>query len=329
MARVNRPKVAVIIINWNSGKLLGQCLTALAKQSVIPEKIVVVDNASTDGSADGIEARYSSTKLIHLNQNAGFAEGNNIAIGEVGDSEWIAFLNPDAFPESGWLEKLLESTRSHAGYSFYASRMMLNANRMIVDGVGDVYHTSGAAWRRGHGRKCQVRDLAKVEVFGACAAAALYSRDAFLGVGGFDKRYFCYFEDVDLAFRMRLAGHRCLYVPDAVVYHVGSASTGERSDFTTYHGQRNLVWTYFKNMPQFLFWLYLPQHILLNLAMLVWYSLRGQARVIWKAKWDAVKGLRRVLEERRGIRRTRRVSAWELRRIMAKGFLTPYLRRHV
>jgi hypothetical protein len=99
------------------------------------------------------------------------------------------------------------------------------------------------------------------------------------------------------------------------------------SDFTTYHGQRNLVWTYFKDMPSPLFWLYLPQHILLNVAMLVWYSLRGQARVIWKAKRDAVKGLPRILKERRRIQKTRRVNAWELRRVMAKGLLTPYLGR--
>jgi GT2 family glycosyltransferase len=320
-------EVAVIVVNFNSGKLLGQCLAALTKQSVIAKRTVVVDNASTDGSADGIEARYPRTEVIRLNQNVGFAEGNNIGIGEVGDSEWIALVNPDAFPEPEWLEKLLESTQEHPNYAFYATRMLSNGDHTVLDGVGDVYHTSGAAWRRRHGRKHQADDLEEAEVFGACAGAALYGREAFLGVGGFDNDYFCYFEDVDLAFRLRLGGHRCLYVPDAVVYHVGSATTGERSDFTTYHGQRNLVWTYFKDMPSPLFWLYLPQHLLLNLAMLVWYSIRGQARVIWKAKWDALKGLPRILKERRRVQKTRRVSSWELRRVMAKGLLTPYLRR--
>jgi GT2 family glycosyltransferase len=288
----------------------------------------LVDNASNDGSAESVQEQYPEIEVIRLRENLGFAGANNLAIARLPECEWIAFLNPDAFPEPEWLEKLLSSAQACPSYTFYASRMLSNGDRTTLDGAGDVYHTSGAAWRLGHGRKCEISDLQKAEVFGACAAAALYRRDAILASGGFDEKYFCYFEDVDLAFRLRLAGHRCLYVPDAVVYHVGSATTGgERSDFTTYHGQRNLVWTYFKDMPSPLFWLYLPQHILLNVAMLVWYSLRGQARVIWKAKRDAVKGLPRILKERRRIQKTRRVNAWELRRVMAKGLLTPYLGR--
>ena len=270
--------------------------------------------------------KYDEIEIIRLEINLGFAAANNLAVSQFTSCEWIALINPDAFPEPEWLEKLLESTQAHAVYTSYASRMLSEADREILDGIGDVYHTSGGAWRRGHHRRCQASDLEKAEVFGACGGAALYRREAFLDVGGFDERYFCYFEDVDLGFRLRLAGHRCLYVPDAVVHHVGSATTGVRSDFTTYHGQRNLVWTYFKGMPSPLFWLYLPQHIFLNLAMLFWYSLRGQARVIWKAKWDALEGLPRILKERRRIQKTRRVNVWVLRRLMAKGLLTPYLR---
>jgi GT2 family glycosyltransferase len=117
-------------------------------------------------------------------------------------------------------------------------------------------------------------------------------------------------------------------VPDAVVRHVGSATTGgQHSDFSVYHGHRNLVWTYFKNMPWPLFWLYLPQHLLLNLVSIVYFSLRGQGRVILKAKWDAIKGLPRILRERRRVQKNRRISSWELRRVMTKGLLTPYLRR--
>jgi GT2 family glycosyltransferase len=289
-----------------------------------------VDNASNDGSPESVKEKYSEIQLIRLSKNLGFAAANNVAVALFPECEWVALVNPDAFPEPKWLENLLRAARAYPDYSFYASRMFMKEDPSKLDGAGDVYHTSGAAWRRGHGRKCQTSDLQKIEMFGACAGAALYRREAFVGVGGFDEAYFCYFEDVDLAFRMRLAGHRCLYVPDAVVYHVGSATTGgKRSEFTTYHGQRNLVWTYVKNMPLFLFWLYLPQHILLNLAMLSWYSLRGQARVIWRSKWDALRGLPRVLKQRRRIQKTKRVSARELRCVMGKGLLRPYLRRHV
>lgn len=132
---------------------------------------------------------------------------------------------------------------------------------------------------------------------------------------------------MDLGFRLRLAGYRCLYVPDAVVHHVGSAITGRRSDFTVYHGHRNLVWVFVKNMPGPLFWLYLPQHLLFNLVSILWYTLRGQGRVILRAKWDAIRGLPRVWRQRKAIQAKRKVGAWELRRLMARGWLTPYLRR--
>lgn len=324
---VTPSKIATIVVNWNSGSFLDQCLSALIRQTLLPREIIVVDNASSDGSLSTVKTRYPQVKIIRLERNKGFAAASNHAVSGLNDVTWIALLNPDAFPEPKWLETLLEAAKSYPDYAFYASRMMSSADRTLLDGAGDVYHTSGAAWKRGHGGKYEPRDPEKVEVFGACAGAALYRRDVFVNSGMFDERYFCYFEDVDLAFRLRLEGHRCLYVPDAVVHHVGSASTGERSDFVTYHGQRNLVWTYFKNMPSLLFWLYLPQHILLNLAMLFWYPLRGQTRVIYKAKWDALLGLPRILKDRRRVQRTRRVSAWEIRRVMATGLLGPYLHR--
>jgi GT2 family glycosyltransferase len=118
-----------------------------------------------------------------------------------------------------------------------------------LDGAGDEYHVSGLAWRRFYNHLANGYGLKPEEVFGACAAAAMYRREDFLKIGGFDEDYFSYFEDVDLSFRLRLAGGRCLYVPDAIVHHVGSASTGKLSDFVVYYGHRNLVWTFFKDMP--------------------------------------------------------------------------------
>jgi GT2 family glycosyltransferase len=138
-------------------------------------------------------------------------------------------------------------------------------------------------------------------------------------VGGFDEDFFCYAEDVDLGFRLRLAGHRCLLVPDAVVRHVGSATTGgQKSDFAVYHGHRNLVWTYMKNMPGALFWLFLPLHILLNLVTVLWFSLRGQGRVIMRAKRDALCDLPRMWRKRREIQRARRAPVGEIWRALDK-----------
>lgn len=320
--------VAVVVVNWNSDDLLGQCLSSLGRQNLPPDKIIVVDNASTDGSAAGIEARYRNTKVIQLDTNTGFAAGNNIGVDAAKDCDWIALVNPDVCAEPDWLERIISAAKENPEYAFFGSRMLAANQSNRLDGTADVYHVSGAHWRRSHGQKANGRDLKPEEIFSPCAAAALYRRDAFLKVGGFDHSYFCYSEDVDLGFRLRLAGYRCLYVPDAIVHHIGAATTGKDSDFAIYHVHRNLVWTYFKNMPWPLFWLYLPQHLFLNFAAIVWFLVRGRGRVILKAKSDSLKGLPRILYERRRVQARRHVGAWALRRLMATGFLTRYLRRH-
>ena len=171
---------------------------------------------------------------------------------------WIVLLNPDAFPEPDWLECLVAAAERHSEFSFFGCRMLLADTPELLDGTGDVHHVSGMCWRRDYRVPTALGVAEADEIFGPCAAAALYSRRALDEVGGFDEAYFCYHEDVDLAFRLRLRGHRCRYVPEAVVRHVSSGIAGVRSDFATYHGERNLVWTYFKDTPAVLFWSYLP-----------------------------------------------------------------------
>jgi GT2 family glycosyltransferase len=322
-------RVGVVIVNYNAAGFLDRALGALARQTRPPDRVIVVDNASTDGSAEGLEHALPAVEVVKLDANVGFAAANNLGVRAASDCDWVALLNPDAFPEPDWLERLVEATRAERDYSFFASRLLLADDPDRVDGTGDVYHVSGLAFRRDHGRPAKHAARPQEEVFAPCAAAALYRRDAFLAVGGFDERYFAYLEDLDLAFRLRLAGHRCLYVPSSTALHHGSAIAGRTSDFTIYHSQRNLVWTYVKNMPSPLVWLYLPQHLLVNVAALVAYSLLGQPRAIVCAKRDAVRGLPRVLAERRRLQRERAVAARELRRLMGKGFaaFTTPLRR--
>jgi GT2 family glycosyltransferase len=327
--RASPDSVAVIVVNANGGDLLERALRAVAEQTLPPRRVLVVDNASTDGSVEGLERRHPTVEVIRLDRNVGFGAANNIGVRAAADCDWIALLNPDAFPEPRWLEALIEGARADPSYSFFASRLLLADDPAKLDGTGDVYHVSGLAFRRDHGRAVEEVARPGAEVFSPCAAAALYSRSAFVEAGGFDERYFAYLEDLDLAFRLRLAGHRCLYVPESTVLHVGSPSTGRTSDFTVFHAQRNMVWTYAKNMPTPLVWLYLPEHLLVNLVALAGYSLRGQMRVVGRAKLEAVRTLPRVLAERRRLQAQRRADPWQLRRLMGKGleaFTTPVQR---
>jgi GT2 family glycosyltransferase len=315
-------KIAVVIVNWNGADYLPECLRSVAGQERRPDRVIVVDNGSGDGSLDQALRQFPFVEPIRLGTNVGFAAANNVALRACGDCEWVALLNPDAFPAPSWLAVLATAAGRNPGYAAFASQLR-SATHSVLDGCGDVYHVSGLAWRAGHGTPLPPPQSPR-DVFSACAAAALYRRQALMEIGGFDERYFCYFEDIDAGFRLRLRGHGCLYVPDAVARHVGSASSGKGSDFSTYHGHRNLVWTFFKNMPAALLPVYLPQHLLLNVLSVLWFSARGQPRAILRAKWDALRGLPEVLRQRKAVQRERRIGARDLRGAMARGWFTPY-----
>jgi GT2 family glycosyltransferase len=311
--------VAVLIVNWNGGSLLRQCLESLAQQRRRPDHVIVVDNASTDDSLRQAENALRGVQVIPLAANVGFARANNIAAAAAPHVDALALLNPDAFPGPEWLEALVQAADREPTVAAFASRMVLASSPGYLDGAGDSYHASGRAWRNGHRRPVEGWLASDVEVFAPCAAAALYRRAAFDEVGGFDEQYFCYFEDVDLGFRLRLCGHRCLYVHDAVVRHMGSALSGYRSNFAVYYGERNAVWTFFKDMPGPLLWLYLPQHLALNILALLYYPWRGQGGVVLKAKLDALRGLPSALRRRKTVQALRRTDAWALRRALTRG----------
>ena len=136
----------------------------------------------------------------------------------------------------------------------------------------------------------------------------MYRTASFKAVGGFDESFFCYLEDIDLGFRMQLRGYTGLYVPDALVYHIGSAISGIQSDFSVYHGHRNLVWAYIKNMPLPILLITLPYHLLLNMLSIVYFVYRGQGRIILKAKKDALLGIPEILKKRHKVQSNRLVS---------------------
>ena len=254
---------------------------------------------------------------------------NNIAAGRCERFDALALLNPDAFPEPEWLDALVGAADRDPTVAAFASQMLLVSSPDYLDGAGDSYHVSGRAWRNGHPyaprrmacrRRRGLRPLRRSR---ACTAVR-----AFDEVGGFDEQYFCYFEDVDLGFRLRLRGYRCVYVHTAVVRHVSSALSGYRSNFAVYHGERNAVWTFVKDMPGPLLWIYLPQHLALNLAALGYYTWRGQGRIVLKAKLDAVRGLPSVLRRRKIVQGTRLTEAWKLRLAFKRGVWSMILRSH-
>jgi GT2 family glycosyltransferase len=181
-----------------------------------------------------------------------------------------------------------------------------------MDGTGDVYHVTGLVWRKYHNTLISNVPDHEKEVFSACGAAAVYPINAFKLLNGFDEDYFSYVEDIDLGFRLQLIGYKCIYLPNAVVYHVGSGSTSQRSDFSVYYGQRNMVWTFIKDMPGIIMWILLPFHLVINLFIIILAIFRRQAGVTLRAKWDAFLQFPKLLNKRKQVQSTRLISAYRL-----------------
>ena len=307
---------SVVIVAYNSGQLLQQCLDALAVQTMGEFEAIIVDNASTDGSLERLRLPDRRFRLVPAGANLGFAAGSNLGIRE-SCAPWIATLNPDALPAPGWLAALRQATQRHPHIAMFGSTQVDAVNPGRLDGCGDAYSFLGIAWRGRYGHPVEAVPP-EGEAFAPCAAAALYRRDVLETVGGFDEAFFCYCEDVDLAFRIRLHGGRCVQVPDAVVHHVGSAMTGPESHFTLYHSARNRVWLMVKNLPLVLLVPLLPVH-LTYMALTLWRHPRGNSNYFSAT----LAGLRAafsdigpVLQARRDIQKRRKVSAVAVARML-------------
>ncbi|MEM9600006.1 MAG: glycosyltransferase family 2 protein, partial [Pseudomonadota bacterium] len=289
---------SVIIVNYNGEAYLRRAVEALAGQSLSAFEAFIVDNGSTDRSLASLSDLDDRFRVIKAGENLGFAAGNNLAAVQA-RADWIVTLNPDAFARPDWLANLCRAITRNPHVTMLGSMQIAADNPDLFDGTGDEVSIFGVAYRAGYGKA--VRTITEdFPVFGPCAAAAAYRRDHFEAAGGFDERFFCYHEDVDLALKMRRLGGRAVQVHDAIVDHVGSGITGTASDFAVYHGTRNRIWTWFASMPTGLMIALMPLHIGANIAYLYWSLFRpGRFSPTWRGIRDALRGLPEILRKRR------------------------------
>ncbi|MGJ3230882.1 MAG: glycosyltransferase family 2 protein [Oceanicaulis sp.] len=301
--------VAVLIVAYKSRDTIPGVIEALARQTIRPARVRLLENGSPDGARVDAAGLPDWVELIESETNLGFAAGNNRLAEGVGE-DWLLLLNPDAFPEPDLIAQLMDATRRHPGAALFGATQLAHGAPGVLDGAGDVYHFTGLPYRAGYGRAMD--PPAEGEVFGPCGALALIRRDVFEALGGFDEDYFCYVEDVDFAYRARLAGHRAIQVREARVSHMGYASSGRRSSFATYHGARNRFWTFFKNTPAPLLPVLAPVH--LGVTLLLWLSAARfkQFTLFGTALRDALKGWPRLMEKRRDAQAARTVGALDV-----------------
>ena len=320
-------KISVIIVNWNGKRFLSECLDGLRRQIYQDFSVILVDNGSKDGSIDFVNRNYPEVRTIALPKNVGFPAANNYAFKTI-QTEYIALLNNDAVAHNLWLKNLLDALDSHPEAGFAASKMVFSDNSEIIDRAGDAYTRAGTGLLRGRGKS--VSNYNKQEwIFGACAGAALYRTHMLKDIGLFDEDFFLLYEDVDLSFRAQLMGYKCLFVPEAVVYHKASSSIVYDSPISVYYSHRNLEWVYIKNMPSHLIPKTIWLHIIYDIAAFLFFTTNGRIKEFMEAKWDALMGLKRILKKRRQIQRNMRVDDKYIWSLLEKELFVPRLTRRL
>ncbi|MBC7768858.1 MAG: glycosyltransferase family 2 protein [Phycisphaerales bacterium] len=309
------PLATIIVVTHNSARWLPRLCAAVAAQTETRWRLVVFDNGSRAEERPRQIDLPPGASLIQCENNLGFAEANNLAASDA-DTPYLVFLNPDAFPEPGWLAALIATAKRFPVAGAIGSAQLRADAPGVFDGTGDVLHASGIAYRSSFG-KTRAAPPPLGETFSACAAAMLVRREAFEAAGGFDARYFCYFEDVDLCFRLRLLGWRVLQSPDAVVAHVGGGVAGARSAFGDFHGARNRLWTFVKCMPPALLWPLLPVHLIASALVCSSAALRGRGFHAWRGMMAGFAGLGPIRASRRDVQRARIARTDEIARALA------------
>ncbi len=241
-------KVTIIIPNYNGCHFMEPCLASLKKQTYKDYQILVVDNASTDGSVEYVKEHYPEIEVIALKKNYGFSKAVNVGIRR-STTPYVILLNNDTTADPYYIEEMVRTIEKSPRIFSVSSKMIQMYHPQLIDSAGDLYTLTGWGVCRGVGRP--VSNYTETdEVFSACAGAAIYRRQVFQKIGLFDEKHFAYLEDIDVGYRARIFGYRNLYCPTALVYHVGSGTSGSKyNSFKVRLSARNNIYLNYKNMP--------------------------------------------------------------------------------
>lgn len=241
-------KVTIVIPNYNGKHFMEPCLSSLSKQTYKNFHILVVDNASSDGSIEYMEENYPDIELIKLQKNYGFSKAVNIGI-QHSRTPYVILLNNDTTVDTRYVEEMVKAIEKSPKIFSVSSKMIQMYHPELIDSAGDLYTLLGWGVCRGCGRP--VSNYTKYdEIFTACAGAAIYRRSVVDEIGYFDENHFAYLEDIDIGYRARIYGYYNMYCPTALVYHVGSGTSGSKyNSFKVKLAARNNLYLNYKNMP--------------------------------------------------------------------------------
>ena len=309
--------IEIIIPNWNGKELLATCLQSLFLQTSQEFCVTVVDNGSTDGSRLLLHEQFPTVRLLEFSENRGFSAAINEGVRN-SRASWILLLNNDIELASDCIETLVQAISSCHEFQFFALRMMSFHDRSVFDGAGDVVLRGGVGYRLGTMEKDIGQYGSDREVFGACAGAALYNIEIFSRIGLFDEDFFAYLEDVDLNIRARRAGFRCRYLAHAVVYHMGSATTGSKiNPLTVRLSTKNNLNVLVKNYPLSILGRYLPVILIYQLAWLAFVIKKKQIVAYLQGLGGGLRQFALMIHKRRKIAKSVCISNQKFAQMLA------------
>ena len=327
--------ISVIIANLNGEAYLPDCLGSLSKQTFRDFEVILVDNGSTDRSLELVRKDFPWVKVISLQKNTGFAQGNNIGFA-ASSAQYVATLNNDTIADRSWLQALYEAAEADRSIGMVASKIFLGREGRELDSAGMLLYPDGMTRQAGRGQEDKGQFDGIKEVLFPSACAALYRHEMLKETGYFDEDFFSYCEDADLGLRGRLAGWKAVLAPNATVRHLYSQTSGRYSEFKAFHVERNHFWVLLKDLP-LSYIIRFPFYTAWRYIIQVYGLLSGQgsvARFAEKAGAGAMLGivirsycaafleLPHTLKKRRRIWKGRRLGNEEYRDILRRHRIT-------
>lgn len=270
-------EVSVVIPNFNGIAFLDSVLASLEGQTLNNFEVILVDNGSTDGSCSFVTANYPWVHLIELSENFGFCGAVNAGI-RAAKAPYVLLLNNDTEVKEDFVEEMLAAIRRHKNAFSCGARMVQYHDRDKLDDVGNYYCALGWSFARGRGKDIHAYET-EDRIFSACAGAAIYRKKILEKIGYFDEEHFAYLEDTDIGYRARIYGYENWYAPKAIVYHVGSGTSGSRyNQFKTRYSSRNNIYLIYKNMPFLQIILNLPFLVAGFLVKFLFFAVKGMGK---------------------------------------------------
>lgn len=281
-------EVTIVIPNYKGKEYLLPCVRSLYENDHMQKKILIVDNASADGSIEEVQKFYPEIDCILLDKNYGFCRAVNIGI-EKADTPYVILLNNDTVIKKDFVKYLIEAIKKDSRLFSVESKMIQYHDQTKIDSAGTYYNALGWAYAYGKDKDAGAYNRYR-KIFAACGGASIYRKEVFETIGMFDEKHFAYLEDVDIGYRAKIFGFENAYEPKAQVIHVGSAASGARhNEFKINLSSRNNIYLIFKNMPLIQIIVNLPCLLLGFLIKYFFFQRKGFGKIYLNGLKEGIK----------------------------------------